>query len=179
MDSALETKKREFYASATVELKALFGDERDYVSNTANAAAYIYNGLHDLGQTSVNWVGFYFFRDDKDLILGPFQGRVACQRIMYGKGVCGTCAKTREVQIVQDVHEFPGHIACDERSQSEIVLPLVRPKASDEQNGADVGLLGVMDLDCAEKNGYSEVDAEGLKAINDLLSTSCDWPEHM
>jgi L-methionine (R)-S-oxide reductase len=107
-------------------------DETDRIANAANFSALVYHSLPDL-----NWSGFYFF-DGAELVVGPFQGKPACVRIALGKGVCGTAAQTRLTQVVQDVHEFPGHIACDSASQSEIVVPLV---------AKDGSLAGVWDVD--------------------------------
>src|ERR1700733_10138787 len=130
------------YADLARELDALLTGEPDMVANTANAAAAIYHALSGL-----NWAGFYFLRHN-ELVLGPFQGLPACVRIPLGKGVCGTAAKTKETVIVPDVHAFPGHIACDAASQSEIVVPIVR-------NGE---LLGVLDIDSPIKERFSEQD---------------------
>jgi GAF domain-containing protein len=142
-------KKREGYAELAGRFEALLGDERDFVANAANAAALLYRTLPD-----VSWAGFYLLRGDV-LVLGPFQGKPACVRIPVGKGVCGTAAARREALVVPDVHAFPGHIACDPDSRSEVVLPLVRE---------DV-LWGVLDLDSPLTGRFDEEDRAGLEAL--------------
>jgi len=146
------------YRELKAQLAGLFADERDGLANAANTAAVLYHGLPDL-----NWAGFYFLRAG-ELVLGPFQGRVACVRIALGSGVCGTAAQRRDAVVVPDVHAFPGHIACDANSRSEIVLPLV-------QHGR---LLGVLDLDSPSLDRFDEEDRMGLSAIVDLLLESSD-----
>jgi GAF domain-containing protein len=146
------------YSELKAQLAGLFAEERDGLANAANAAAVLYHGLPDL-----NWAGFYFLRSG-DLVLGPFQGKVACVRIALGSGVCGTAATRREVVLVPDVHAFPGHIACDPNSRSEIVIPLV-------QQGQ---LLGVLDLDSPSLARFDDEDRIGLSAIAELLLESSD-----
>src|SRR6188768_1668261 len=116
--------KAELYAQLADQARALLSGERDRIANAANFSALVYHALPGL-----NWAGFYFY-DGTELVVGPFQGKPACVRIALGKGVCGTAAKTRETQVVRDVHEFPGHIACDSASQSEIVVPLIAKDGS-------------------------------------------------
>ncbi|KAF4993835.1 hypothetical protein FGRMN_6201 [Fusarium graminum] len=121
----------------------------------------------------VNWAGFYVLdksSEDPQLILGPFQGKVACQTIKFGKGVCGVAAATQETQLVQDVEEFPGHIACDGDSRSEIVVPIVVA-----QDDGSKKLVAIIDIDCAELNGFDEVDKVHLEQLAALLGSSCDW----
>jgi L-methionine (R)-S-oxide reductase len=145
------------YREIGVQLSGLFSGERNGLANTANMCALLYQMLPD-----VNWVGFYFLREG-ELVLGPFQGKVACVRIPLGRGVCGTAAARRETLVVPDVNEFPGHIACDAASRSEIVLPLVQ----------DGRLLGVLDLDSPKISRFDHEDREGLKAaVNVLLKSS-------
>ena len=145
------------YREIGVQLKGLFADERNALANTANLCALLYQMLPD-----VNWVGFYFLLGS-ELVLGPFQGKVACVRIPLGRGVCGTAAQNREIMVVPDVNEFPGHIACDAASRSEIVLPLVQ----------DGRLLGVLDLDSPKLSRFDHEDREGLEAaVNILLDSS-------
>jgi GAF domain-containing protein len=139
-------------------LTGLFADERDGLANAANTAAALYHGLPDL-----NWAGFYFLRGGV-LVLGPFQGKVACVRIPLGSGVCGTAAERRDTVLVADVHAFPGHIACDANSRSEIVIPLV-------QRGR---LLGVLDLDSPSLARFDDEDRVGLSAIVELLLESSE-----
>jgi len=146
------------YRELTAQLAGLFADERDGLANTANTAAVLYHGLPDL-----NWAGFYFLRPG-ELVLGPFQGKVACVRIALGSGVCGTAAERRDVVLVSDVHAFPGHIACDADSRSEIVIPLI-------QHGR---LLGVLDLDSPSLARFDDEDRMGLSTIVKLLLESSD-----
>jgi GAF domain-containing protein len=135
------------------KLGALFAGERNGLANSANLCAVLFEALPDL-----NWVGFYFWQDG-ELVLGPFQGKVACVRIAMGKGVCGTAAARKETVIVADVHEFPGHIACDAASRSEIVIPLLR----------DGNLLGVLDLDSPRLARFDREDAVGLNMAAGIL----------
>jgi len=145
------------YASLLPELVSVFEGERDWIANCANCAALLYHSLPDL-----NWAGFYYLRGD-DLVFGPFQGQPACVRIPLGKGVCGAAGQRRETIIVPDVHQFPGHIACDSASNSEIVVPLIK----------DSRLLGVLDLDSPLLGRFTEEDRQGLEAIAvDLLRAS-------
>ena len=136
------------YRQLHEQMSALFAGERDGLANTANMSALLYETLPNL-----NWAGFYFLRG-RELVLGPFQGKVACVRIAMGRGVCGTSAERRETVIVADVHAFPGHIACDASSRSEIVVPLV-------QKGL---LLGVLDLDSPQLSRFDHEDGTGLVA---------------
>jgi L-methionine (R)-S-oxide reductase len=136
-----------------------FAGERDPWANAANAAALVYERLPDL-----NWAGFYFLRGG-GLVVGPFQGRVACVRIPLGQGVCGTAASSRATLIVPDVHRFAGHIACDSASNSEIVVPLV-----------DGGrLIGVLDLDSPRFDRFTPADARLLEALAEKIVAACDW----
>jgi GAF domain-containing protein len=141
--------KRRGYAELATALDALLGGERDLIANAANTTAVIFDALPEL-----NWAGFYFLKDG-ELVLGPFQGKPACVRIAIGRGVCGTAAAQRSTVMVPDVHEFPGHIACDGASRSEIVVPLVR--------GAE--LLGVLDLDSPRPARFDEADREGIERL--------------
>lgn len=138
------------------DLKALLSGERDLVANAANTAALIWDALPGL-----NWAGFYLYKSG-ELVLGPFQGKPACVRIAIGKGVCGTAAARRTTVVVEDVHAFPGHIACDSASNSEIVVPLLR---GDE-------LLGVLDLDSALHARFGAVEARGLEALAKIFVES-------
>jgi GAF domain-containing protein len=136
-----------------------FAGERDPWANAANAAALVFEALPDL-----NWAGFYFLRGG-ELVVGPFQGRVACVRIALGAGACGTAAARRATLIVPDVHDFPGHIACDAASNSEIVVPLV---AGDR-------LIGVLDLDSPRFGRFTAADARLLEALAARIVAACDW----
>jgi GAF domain-containing protein len=152
------TSKPALYAELKEQLAGLLADERDGLANTANMAALLNQVLPDL-----NWVGFYFLRGE-ELILGPFQGKVACVRIALGRGVCGTAALQRRALIVPDVDAFPGHIACDAASRSELVLPLLK----------DGQLLGVLDLDSPLPERFDQLDADGLTTALELLLASSD-----
>lgn len=145
--------KTELYQTLRDAAAALLEGELDHIANAANLSSLIFHTLPDL-----NWAGFYFF-DGRELVVGPFQGKPACVRITLDRGVCGAAARTREVQIVADVHAFPGHIACDSASNSEIVLPLV---------AADGRLIGVLDLDSPKHARFDLEDAQGLKDVADL-----------
>jgi len=136
-----------------------FAGERDPWANAANAAALVFELLPDL-----NWAGFYFLRGG-ELVVGPFQGRVACVRIPVGAGVCGAAALRRATMIVPDVHAFPGHIACDSASNSEIVVPLV----------AGERLIGVLDLDSPRLDRFTADDARLLEALAGQIVAACDW----
>src|SRR5712691_11617494 len=141
------TSKPELYENLVLQLRSLLAGERDFIANAANFASLLYHSLLDL-----NWAGFYFLQDE-ELVLGPFQGKPACVRIAMGKGVCGVAAAQRETLLVPDVNAFPGHIACDADSRSEIVVPLV----------AAGSLRGVLDIDSPEPGRFDAVDREGLE----------------
>jgi len=141
--------KPKLYASLVVQLLSLLKDEYDFVANAANFSALLFNSL-----PNVNWAGFYFLKGD-ELVLGPFQGNPACVRIPMGTGVCGMAAKQVETIIVPNVHEFPGHIACDVASNAEIVVPLFDGER----------LLGVLDLDSPIIGRFDDQDAEGLNEL--------------
>ena len=145
--------KAELYRDLTAALDALTAGEPDGIANMANAAALIWQYLPDL-----NWAGFYRLVEG-ELVLGPFQGKPACIRIPVGSGVCGTAAATRETQLVEDVFAFPGHIACDAASRSELVVPLVR----------DGAVIGVLDLDSPLPGRFDGEDAAGCEALAALL----------
>ena len=140
------------------QAQALVSGQRDRIANAANLAALLFQELDD-----VNWAGFYFLHGEQ-LIVGPFQGKPACVSIPLGQGVCGKAAVTREVQLIPDVHEFEGHIACDIESRSEIVVPLIR-------NGE---LLGVLDLDSPLPGRFSEMDQALLVKIAEIYLQSID-----
>jgi L-methionine (R)-S-oxide reductase len=142
------------YRDLASALGGLVAGEPDAVANMANAAALIWETLPD-----VNWVGFYR-NIGGELVVGPFQGRPACIRIKFGEGVCGVAAETREVQRVEDVHAFPGHIACDSASNSEIVIPLIR----------DGELIGVLDIDSPKTGRFTEEDEAGCVRLGEILS---------
>ncbi|MGN6109255.1 MAG: GAF domain-containing protein [Kofleriaceae bacterium] len=147
--------KAERYRELVPQLAALFEGEPDLIANLANATAAIHACV-----PSASWVGFYVMRGG-ELVLGPFQGKVACVRIALGRGVCGTAASERRTFVVPDVEQFPGHIACDAGSRSEIVVPIVRRGE----------VVAVLDLDSYELAAFDEVDATGLAAVAELLGT--------
>jgi len=140
---------REGYDLLVAQLEALLAGERDFIANAAQFAAFLFHELEGL-----NWAGFYLNKD-QELVLGPFQGRVACVRIAFGLGVCGAAASSLETQRVDDVHAFPGHIACDSASRSELVVPLLK-------NGR---LLGVLDLDSPRPARFSRADQSGIEQL--------------
>lgn len=146
------------YREINGQLASVFSGERNGIANAANMAALLFHSLPDL-----NWAGFYFHQEG-ELVLGPFQGKVACIRISLGRGVCGTAAERRETVIVPDVHAFPGHIACDPASRSEIVIPLV----------GGGRLFGVLDLDSPKLARFDEEDALGLGAATALFLECSD-----
>lgn len=145
--------KEDNYELVKKQLKALVEDEKNQIANLSNASALLNQFLD-----RINWVGFYLM-DEKELVLGPFQGLPACVRIPVGRGVCGTAVQRKETILVEDVHQFPGHIACDAASQSEIVIPLVK-------NGE---VIGVLDIDSPEKARFDEVDKQKLEEFVDVL----------
>lgn len=156
------TDKRTFYRDLNLQLQGLLAGERDMMANTANFSALVYLMLPDL-----NWAGFYFQRGN-DLVLGPFQGKPACVRIPVRpspRGVCGTAAFTRTAQVVANVHDFPGHIACDSASNAEIVVPLM----------VDGHVIGVLDLDSPTLSRFDDEDRAGLQTMVDTLLASTDF----
>ncbi len=151
--------KKDTYEDLKSFAEGLFYEEGDKLANMSNLASLLY---HCLDQ--VNWAGFYLYKDNQ-LVLGPFHGKPACIRIELGKGVCGTAASTEETQLVRDVHSYPGHIACDGDTNSEIVIPMVK----------DGRLLGVLDLDSPVLDRFDAEDQLGLEAILTMLLEACDW----
>jgi L-methionine (R)-S-oxide reductase len=152
----LTGSKPEQYAQLAAQAEALLAGEHDRIANAANLSALVYHALPDL-----NWVGFYF-HDGTELVVGPFQGLPACVRIPLDKGVCGAAARSRDTQRVADVHAFPGHIACDAASRSELVVPLVR----------DDALVGVFDLDSPVPDRFDVEDQAGIETIAALFVRS-------
>ncbi len=148
--------KSELYEQLAAQLSSLLAGECDLIANAANFSALVFHALPDL-----NWVGFYFLKDD-ELVLGPFQGQPACVRIALGRGVCGTAAAKCTTTVVPNVHEFPGHIACDSASNSEIVVPLMKREHC----------LGVLDLDSPRPGRFDETDAAGLETMVKILLAS-------
>ncbi len=148
------------YQELVQQVESLVAGESDLIANLANTAAAVYQKL-----ARVNWAGFYLWREG-ELVLGPFQGQPACIRIKEGNGVCGTAVEERETLVVPDVHQFPGHIACDPASQSEIVVPII----------VEGAVKGVLDIDSPEKNRFIEIDRKFLEEVVELLITASDWP---
>jgi L-methionine (R)-S-oxide reductase len=151
--TASSPAKNELYVSLAEQLRSLLEGERDFTANAANFASLIFHALPDL-----NWAGFYLYKNN-ELVLGPFQGKPACMRIQMGKGVCGTAAQQRKTILVDNVHEFPGHIACDSESNSEVVVPLI----NNEQ------LIGVLDLDSPVFGRFDDDDASGLNELAQIF----------
>ncbi len=149
-----ELPKPALYAALAEQLRAMLHGEPDWIANLANTAALLYDRL-----PALNWAGFYLCKDG-ELVVGPFQGKPACVRIAFGKGVCGTAAQRRSTLIVPNVHQFDGHIGCDSASNSEIVVPLVTPRGE---------LRGVLDLDSPRFERFDEQDAAGLRVLVDIL----------
>jgi L-methionine (R)-S-oxide reductase len=145
--------REENYELVIQQLRALIEGESNFIANLANASALLNHFFEQ-----INWVGFYLAEND-ELVLGPFQGLPACVRIPFGKGVCGTAAKNRKTIIVPDVHLFPGHIACDAASQSEIVVPMIK----------DENVIGVLDIDSPIKNRFDETDQKYLEKFVDAI----------
>jgi len=149
LKSAPAANPAERYSDLLTQAAALVEGERDMTANAANLSSLLFHSLPDL-----NWAGFYWMKGG-ELVLGPFQGKPACVRIAIGKGVCGTAARDRRTIVVKDVHEFPGHIACDSASNSEVVVPIV----------AGGKVVGVLDLDSPLVNRFDEADARALEAV--------------
>ena len=153
---SLSGDKPQQYAGLAAQARALLAGERDRIANAANLSALVYHALPEL-----NWVGFYFF-DGTELVVGPFQGQPACVRIPLDRGVCGAAARTRTTQRIDDVHAFPGHIACDAASRSELVVPL----ADGER------LVGVFDIDSPQPARFDAEDQAGLEAVAAIFMES-------
>lgn len=153
IDLQLVGQGREGYDLLAAQLESLLADERDFIANAAQFSSFLF---HELG--NLNWAGFYLNKDDQ-LVLGPFQGRVACVRIPFSKGVCGAAASSRQTQRVEDVNAFPGHIACDSASNSELVVPLVK----------EGRLIGVLDLDSPHLARFSAEDEAGVERLVEIF----------
>lgn len=153
--------KSKFYNYLNLKLTGLICEEPDWLANLSNASAVLWLLLDD-----INWAGFYLYKNE-ELILGPFQGKPACTHIKVGKGVCGTAAEKKETQLVKNVHEFPGHIACDSASNSEIVIPIIK---NDK-------LIGVLDIDSPILNRFNEDDKVGLEKFVSIIVKYVNFPE--
>jgi GAF domain-containing protein len=149
-----QADKKEFYRELAQQLTGLLHGERDVIANAANTSALMFEMMPEL-----NWAGFYFLKSTDELVLGPFQGRTACVRIAVGRGVCGTAVEKGQSILVEDVHAFPGHIACDAASRSELVVPL-------SHNGE---ILGVIDLDSPIPSRFDADDQAGIEALADIF----------
>jgi L-methionine (R)-S-oxide reductase len=149
--------KQQFYTELATQFTALLDGEPDPIANAANLSALIFEQVPDL-----NWAGFYFLRSPDELVLGPFQGKVACVRIAVGKGVCGAAVAERKSMLVADVHAFPGHIACDAASRSELVVPLIR----------DGEVFGVLDLDSPIASRFDADDQSGFERLAAIYVTA-------
>ncbi|KYK60344.1 GAF domain nucleotide-binding protein [Drechmeria coniospora] len=180
--------KADAYEQILLQAEGLFTGQRNWYksgvgrtnlargSNLANAASLLWHAYKSLPapMQDVNWAGFYVSDPTSPkprLILGPFQGKVACQTIDFGRGVCGTAAATQETQLVADVDKFPGHIACDSDSRSEIVVPILAEK--DGRGAKEV--VAIIDVDCASLLGFDDLDRTYLEKLAELLARSCDW----
>ena len=159
IETAVFDTKEKLYKYMNIKLVGLIGDEPDWLANLSNASALIWLMIED-----INWAGFYLMKNGK-LVLGPFQGKPACINIELGKGVCGTAAQNRETQLVKDVHDFPGHIACDSASQSEVVVPII----------VDGEVIGVLDIDSPDINRFDEEDKAGFEKFVATLVKYVDW----
>ena len=149
------------YKSMLAQLDALVRDVPHPIADYANASALLFETMED-----INWAGFYFL-EGETLVLGPFQGKTACIEIPFCRGVCGTAAAENRTQLVPDVHKFPGHIACDSASESEIVVPI--------HSGGQI--IGVLDIDSPYKSNFTRTDIEGLSRFVQILEKNCDWKE--
>ncbi|MDH2434924.1 GAF domain-containing protein [Pokkaliibacter sp. MBI-7] len=160
LNADVSQPKAEMYADLLPQCRGLLSDSRDMIVNLSQFSALLFNLLPDL-----NWAGFYLAAAPETLILGPFQGKIACVTIPFSKGVCGAAARTREIQCIADVHAFPGHIACDAASRSELVIPLY----------LEDRLIGVLDLDSPSPDRFDEEDVKGINALCQCLITQTDW----
>jgi GAF domain-containing protein len=158
LDKSISTSKTELYRRLITQIESLLSNERDFIANAANFSSLIYHTLPDL-----SWTGFYIYKDG-ELVLGPFQGKPACVRIEIGKGVCGKAAEIQKTVVVENVHEFPGHIACDPQSNSEIVIPIIHEN----------DLIGVLDLDSPVLGRFDAKDRAGLEALVKSFITLTD-----
>ncbi len=159
LDMSTPAAKRASYELFVAQVRSVLEGERNQLANLAQFSALVFQSVPDL-----NWAGFYMAHGE-ELVVGPFQGKIACVRIPFARGVCGACARTREIQLVEDVHAFPGHIACDSASNSELVLPVV----------VDGRLVAVFDLDSPSTARFDAEDARGFAVAIEILAASTDW----
>lgn len=162
MTKVTSATKPVFYVDLCAQLRALLSGESDPIANAANASALLYHQMPEL-----NWAGFYFLQSETELVLGPFQGKPACVRIAVGRGVCGAAVERGAPMLVEDVHAFPGHIACDADSRSELVVPLLR--------GGSV--FGVLDLDSPAIGRFDADDQAGVEALAKIYVEQSDWSD--
>jgi len=161
IDSFNQLNKEQYYESLYSYAQGLLEGERDLTANLANVSSLIYHTMPD-----INWAGFYLLKKS-ELVLGPFGGKPACIRIPIGKGVCGSAVYEGKTQRVEDVHQYPGHIACDSDTNSEIVIPIMDKK-----------ILGVLDIDSPVKGRFDKKDQVELEKLANLLLNACDWEEN-
>jgi len=159
IDYFKQLNKEDFYESLLFFAKGLMDGERDMIANLSNVSSLLYNTMEN-----VNWSGFYLYKEEQ-LVLGPFQGKPACIRIQLGKGVCGTAVSHKETQLVKDVHDFPGHIACDGETNSEIVIPII---IKDK-------VVGVLDIDSPILNRFDDEDVRYLETLVEYIKEACEW----
>lgn len=162
--SFTQESREEALETLVMSYEALAASQRNFVPNLANAASLLWHCYRSLG-VNVNWTGFYTKTQGETLILGPFMGKVACQTIEIGRGVCGAAAKELKTQLVPDVEQFPGHIACDGETKSEIVVPVVK----------DGRIAAVIDLDCLDLEGFGETDVKYLELLAQKIAETCDF----
>lgn len=162
MTALTHASKPAVYDDLRGQLSALLSGETDPIANAANMAALLFNTMPD-----INWAGFYFLQSERELVLGPFQGKPACVRIPVGKGVCGAAVERGTSMVVEDVNAFPGHIACDAASRSELVVPLVR-------NGS---VFGVLDIDSPVVGRFDAEDRAGIEALASIFVGKSDWSD--
>lgn len=163
-----ESDKDLLLESVVESYKALADGQDNWVCNLSNCASLLWHCYSQISNGTVNWTGFYVLdeKNNSQLILGPFQGKVACQLIPFGKGVCGAAAESRQTQLVPDVEKFPGHIACDGDTKSEIVVPIIQNEK----------IIGVIDLDCTQLEMFDESDKKWLEILASEISKSCNFP---
>lgn len=158
-----DSSKKETLETLVMSYDALAASQTNWVCNLSNASSLLWHAYKSLG-INVNWTGFYLTHKENSMLLGPFQGKVACQEIDFGRGVCGAAASSQKTQVVEDVNKFPGHIACDGETKSEIVVPII---SKDEKT------LGVIDLDCLDYSAFDEVDRKYLEQLAARIVETC------
>lgn len=162
IESLKNLDRKDFYESILLFAKGLMDGEKDTIANLANISSLLYQTMEN-----INWAGFYLLRED-ELVLGPFQGNPACIRIQIGSGVCGNAVSQNVTQLVKDVHQYPGHIACDGATNSEIVIPI--------HNKGQI--VGVLDIDSPMLGRFKDVDRENLEKLVELIEGACNWDKY-